>query len=208
MSCYFKINNFFPYTDNFLNSGSFLLLSMASSLLSPGDSFDAKPVRWWMKKKAKWISFAWIHFLLISLAILLVKFTGWLWRCVFSRVCAKLRLTNKILTNYRWIVFSCSMFIKLVMTGLKEFHSFFHVTSPPQRESVEVRSVHFENKFKVCITQMSFQIASARYEWIIIILKKFKWSQTCQHHWAVCSWKSSEGGWDRSWGPWGGLPTC
>lgn len=46
------------------------------------------------------------------------------------------------------------------MTGLKEFHSFFHVTSPPQRKSIKVRSVHFENKFKVCITQMSFQIAS------------------------------------------------
>ena len=41
---YFKIINFFPYTDNFLNSGSFLLLSMASRLLSPGDSFDAQPV--------------------------------------------------------------------------------------------------------------------------------------------------------------------
>ena len=81
----------------------------------------------------------------------------------FSRVCAKLGLTNKILTNYLLIVISCSMFITL-MTGLKEFHSFFHVTSPPQRKSVEIRSVHFENKFKVCVTQMSFQIASARHE--------------------------------------------
>ena len=41
-----KMNNFFPYTDNFLNSGSFfLLLSMASRLLSPGDSFEAQPVK-------------------------------------------------------------------------------------------------------------------------------------------------------------------
>jgi len=40
-----KMNNFFPYTDNFLNSGSFLLLSMASRLLSPEYSFEAQPVR-------------------------------------------------------------------------------------------------------------------------------------------------------------------
>lgn len=170
------MNNFFPYTDNFLNSGSFfLLLSMASRLLSPGDSFEAQPVKWWMKKrtKAKGIIFAWIHFLIISSAILMVSFTGG--GVVFFLECAKLGLTKKILTNYLSIVFSCSMSITL-MTGLKEFHSFFHVTSPPQRKSVEIRSVHFENKFKVCVTQMSFQIASARHEWIIKVLKRYKWS--------------------------------
>ena len=74
----------------------------------------------------------------------------------------KTRIDKQDLTNYLWIVFS--MFIYLMMTGSsEEFHSFLHITSPPQRKSVEIRSVHFKHKFKVCITQMSFQIASARF---------------------------------------------